>query len=98
MKILRIHQFQLIAGPLPDQMPSVTCGIDEDVVRFFLQAPLDHCLQIFIFHLKFFKGQVVHIKDKFIIPVFDLGDHLIQILKLMLVHFDNAKAVLIIAV
>ena len=55
MQIVIIHDLQLITGFLSYQMSSVTCCIDQDIVRFLLQAALDHCLQIFIFDFKFLK-------------------------------------------
>ena len=71
-------------------MPPVACCIDQNVIRLPLQSAFDHCLQIFIFNLKFLKRKIVHINDKFVVSVLDLRDYLIQILKLMLVNLDDS--------
>ena len=98
MQIFIVCHLQLIPGFLPNKMTSVAGCIDQDVVRLFLKTALDHCFQIFIFDFKFLKGKIIHIKNKFVITVFDLCDHIIQILKLVLVHLDNAKSFVIITV
>ena len=79
-------------------MSSVGSSIDQDIIRLSLQPAFDHGLQILIFNLKFFKGQIVHIDNKFVIPVLDLGDHIIQILKLMLVYLDHPQSLIIVLV
>ena len=83
---------------LPNQMPSVGGGIDQDIVRLLFQSALDDRLQIFIFDLKFFKAQIIHVNDEFVIPVFNLGNHIVQILELVLVHLDNTQPAVIIFV
>ena len=98
MQIVIIHDLQLVTGFLSYQMSSVTCCIDQDIVRLLLQTTLDHCLQIFIFDFKFLEWQIIHIDNEFIVSVLDLGDHIIQILKLMLIHLDNTKSLIIITV
>ena len=79
-------------------MSSVTCCVDQNIIRFLLQTTFNDCFQIFILNLKFLKGKVIHINDKFIISVFDLCDHIVQILELMLVHLNNSKSLIIITV
>lgn len=58
-------------------MSAVTCRIDQDIVRFLFQTTLNDCFQVFILNLKLFKGQIVHINDKFIISVLDLCNDII---------------------
>ena len=77
-------------------MSAVRCRIDQYIIRLFLKSALDHRLQILIFYLKFLEREIIHINDKFIIPVFDLCDHRVQILELMLVYFDHPKSIIII--
>ena len=58
----------------------------------------DHCFQVFIFNLKFLKGKIIHINDKTIVTVFDLGDDFIKILELMLIGLNDTKSLIIILV
>ena len=57
MQIIVICDLQLVCGTLTDKITPVTCGIDQDIVRFFLKTALDHGFQVFIFNLKFLKGR-----------------------------------------
>ena len=98
MQIVFICDLQLVCRTLTHKITSVTCCIDQDIVRFFLKTALDHCFQIFIFNLKFLKGKIIHINNKTIVTVFDLGDHFIEILELMLVGLNDAKTLIIILV
>ena len=79
-------------------MPPVGSGVNQHIGRLFLKAALNQRLQVFVFHLKILETQVIHINDKLVIPVFELGDHRVQILKLMLVQFNNTQAFLVIFV
>ena len=80
------------------QMSSVGSCIDQDIIRFLLQTAFDHRFQIFVLNLEFFKRKIIHINNKFVIPVLDLCDHIIQVFELMLVHFDHTKSLVIILV
>ena len=80
----------LVFEGLPYQMTAVTGGVDQDIVRLPFQTAFDDCLQIFVFDLKFFKRQIVHVNDEAVVPVFDLSDDLVQILELMLVNLDDS--------
>ena len=88
----------LIPEGLPDEMAPVGGGIDQDVVRLFLKTALDHGFQVFIFNLKFLKGKIIHINDKTIVTVFDLGDDFIKVLELMLIGLNDTKSLIIILV
>ena len=98
MQIFIICYLKLVSGFLAHKMTPVAGCIDQNVVRLFLQATLDHSLQIFIFDFKLLKGKIIHVKNKFVVAVLDLGDHIIQILELMLIHLDNTKSLVIVAV
>ena len=89
---------RLIPECLTDQMPAVRCCIDQHIFRLSLKTSLDHCLQIFILDLKLFKRQVIHIYNELIVTVLHLGDHIIQILELVFIHFDHAQPLIIILV
>ena len=67
----------LVAEILLDQVASVGGGIDQDILRLFLQPSLNHGFQILIFNLKLLKGQIVHVYDKAVISVFDLGNYIV---------------------
>ena len=86
----------LVPEALPDQMAAVRGGVDEHIVRLSLQSALDDRLQVFVFDFKLLEGEVVHVDDKFIIPVLDLGDDIVEVLELMLVHLDHPKALVIV--
>ena len=58
-------------------MPAVRCGIDQHIVRFPLQPSLDDRLQVFVLRLKFLEREVVHVNDKFIVAVLNLGDYIV---------------------
>ena len=58
-------------------MSSVGGGINQHIIRLSFQSSLYDRLQIFIFDLKILKAQIIHINNKLVISVFDLGDHLI---------------------
>ena len=79
-------------------MSSVGRRIDQDVLRLCLQSALDHSLEILVFDLKFFKRQIVHIDDKTVIAVLDFRDDALQILELVLVDFDHAESLAVVAV
>ena len=51
-----------------------------------------------LFDFKFFKREIIHVNNKFIVSIFNLGNHLVQILKLMLIYFDHAKPLIIILI
>ena len=87
-----------VTESLPHQMPSVGSCIDQNIVWFFLQTSFDHGFQILIFDFKFFKREIIHVNNKFIVSIFNLGNHLVQILKLMLIYFDHAKPLIIILI
>src|SRR5699024_8823971 len=74
------------------------CGIDQCVIRLTLQTAFNHRLQIFIFNLKFFERKIIHVNDKLVIPVFDLGNDIIEILELVLVHFDHTQSFFILLI
>ena len=84
-----LTHFLFIRKCFTDQVASVGGCIDQYVVRFFLKTALDHCLQIFIFDLKLFKREIIHVNNELVIAVFDLCDDIIQITELVLVHFDQ---------
>ena len=86
-----IIQLPLVTEFFPDQMPSVGGGINQDVGRLLLQPAFDNRLQVLIFDFKILKAQVIHIDDKLIIPVFNLADHIIQILELVLIYLNDAQ-------
>ena len=79
-------------------MPAVGGSVDEYVVRLFLQPALDDCLQIFILDLELLKGEVVHVNDKLVVPVLDLGDDIVEVLELMLVHLDHPQSLVVVFV
>jgi len=62
MQIFIICYLKLVSGFLAHKMTPVAGCIDQNVVRLFLQATLDHSLQIFIFDFKFLKGKIIHVK------------------------------------
>ena len=93
-----ISAFFLIREFLPYQMSSVGGCIDQHIVRLYFQSTLNNSFQIFIFNFKFFKAQIIHINDKFIVSVLDLCNHIIEILELMLVHLDHTQSQIVIAV
>ena len=96
MNIIICSDFQFISGSFSYQMATVACCIDQDIFRFTFQSAFDNSLQIFIFYFELFKRKIVHINDKFIITVFDLCDDLVQIYKLMFIHFYDSQAFIII--
>ena len=79
-----------VAPGLLDQMTAVGGRVDQDIVGLCLHTALDDGLQELVLHFKFFKGQVVHIDDEAVVPVFDLGDHIGEILELMFVNLNHA--------
>ena len=46
----------LVAVILTDEMTTVGCRIDQNILRLFLQSALDDCLEVFVLDLKFFKA------------------------------------------
>ena len=77
-------------------MAPVGSGIDQHVVRLSLQSPLNDRLQIFVLYLKLFKRKIIHIDDKFVISILDLGDNVIEILELVLVYLDHPQPLVVI--
>ena len=98
MDIVICAYFQLIPCTLSYEMAAVACRIDQNILRFAFQSTLDHGFQIFIFNLKFFERKIIHVDNKFVIAVFDLGNNLIQIYKLMLIYFDDSQSLIIILI
>ena len=62
--------FSLPAGSICP-LAAARGGINQHIVGLRLHTALNHSLQIFILYLKFLKGQVVHINNKAVIPVFN---------------------------
>ena len=79
-------------------MSAVRGCVDQYVVRFLLQAALDHCLQIFVFNLELLEGEVIHVNNELIIPVLDLRNHIVQVTELMFVHLDQTQSPVIILI
>ena len=98
MQIVIIHNFQLVTGLLSYQVSSVTCRINQNIVRLLLQTTFDHCFQIFVLNLKFFERQIIHIDNKLIVSVLNLCDYIIQILKLVLVYLNDTKTFIIVTI
>ena len=98
MQIIVICDLQLVSCALAYKITSVARCIDQDIIRFLLKSALDYCFQIFILDLKFLKGKIIHVNNKTVITVLDLGDHLIEILELMLVGLNNTKSLIIILI
>ena len=88
----------LVPVLLFDQVTAVGRCVDQHIVRFFLQTALNHSFQVFILNFKLFKRKIIHINDKFVIPVFDLGNDIIKILELMLVNLDHPQALIVVLV
>ena len=81
-----------VAPVFLNQVPAVGGGIDQHILRLRLHPSLDDRLQEFIFNLKFFKRQIIHINNEFVIAVLDLGDDIGEIFKLMLVDLDHTES------
>ena len=86
----------LVTEFFTDQMSAVGSCIDQYIFRLAFQSAFDHGLQVFIFDFKFLKGKIIHIDNKTIISVFDLSDHIIQILELMFVNFNDTQSLVVI--
>ena len=86
-------------GPgLADQVTAVGGRVDQHVLGFGLEAALDHCLEVFVFDLELLKGEVIHVDDKAVVAVFDLGQDPLQIAELVFVDLDHAEAAVVILV
>ena len=77
-------------------MTAVARGIDQDIIRLDLQTALNNGFQIFVLHLKFLKGQIIHINDEFVIAVLDTGNDTLKILELMLIDLNHAQPLVIV--
>ena len=98
--IRTMHTFILlyivaVAPCLPDQMTSVGCRIDQNIIRFRLHTAFDDCFQEFIFNLKLLERKIIHINNELIISVFHRCNDIRQILELMLVNLDHTQALVI---
>ncbi len=87
---VNLHVISVIPGLL-NKMAAVGGSINQNVIRLGFHATFNNGFQKFVFDFKIFKGQIVHIDDEFIISVFNLGDDLRKILKLMLVNLDHPQ-------
>ena len=79
-------------------MSAVRSCIDQHIIRLSLKPALNYRFQIFIFNLKFFKRQIIHINNEFIIAVLHLCNHIVQVLELMFIHFDHTESLIVILI
>ena len=86
-------------GPgLADQVTAVGGRVDQDVLGFGLETALYHCLEVFVLDLELLKGEVIHVDNKPVVAVFDLGEDPLQIAEFMFVDLDHAKTAVVILV
>ena len=95
--VLVLHVRPVLPG-LPDQVPAVGGGVEQDVVGLGLHAPFDDRLEEFILHLVLLKGQVVDENDEAVVPVLHHGDDRRQIPELVLINLDHPQALVIVFV
>ena len=87
-----------VAPGLPDDVAPVGGSVDQHIVRLRLHAALDDRLQVLVLDLELLKGQIVHINDKAVVPVLDMGNHRGEILELMLIDLNHPQALVIVFV
>ena len=80
---------------LLNQVASVGGRINQNVIRSCLHTAFNHCLQELILNLKLLKRQIIHINNKTIISVLNLGNHRRQILKLVFINLDHPKSLIV---
>ena len=59
-----------VAPCLTDQVTTVGCRIDQNIIRFRLHTTFNDCFQEFIFNLKFLKRKIIHINNELVVSVF----------------------------
>ena len=92
MHIILMFHIVAVIPVLLDQMTPVGSRVDQDIVRPRFHTALDNSFQELVLDFKFLKRKIIHIDNKFIIPILDLCNHGRQILELMLVDLDHAQA------
>ena len=95
--VLVLHVRPVLPG-LPDEVAAVGGGVEEDVVRLGLHAPLDDRLEELVLHLVLLEGEVVDEDDEPVVPVLHQGDDGGQVLELMLVDLDHPQALVVVLV
>ena len=95
--VVVLHVRPVLPG-LPDEVPPVGGGVEQDVVRLRLHTALNDGFQELVLHLVLLKGEVVNKDDEAVVPVLHHRDHGGQIAELVLVDLDHAQALVIVLV